>query len=92
MTEHCEILRNLFIFLDILLYNGIILYKPVFVFLQDNMGGGWFRYMPVVGFESLRGEIPKLTENFAGIGTREIKDNGIEAIKKVFETNFGVVA
>jgi len=59
--------------------------KPVFVFYQDAMGGGWFRYMPIVGFESCRGDIPVLTENFAGIGTREINLYGIDAIRKVYE-------
>jgi hypothetical protein len=61
--------------------------KPVFLFLQDRMGGGWFRYMPVVGFEWNRGEIPKLTENFAGIGTRKIEASGIEAIRKIYFDN-----
>lgn len=58
--------------------------KPVFVFLQDPMGGGWFRYMPIVGFESCRGEIPKLTENFAGIGTRDLNDYGKLAIHSIY--------
>ena len=58
--------------------------KPVFVYYQDAMGGGWFRYMPIVGVESCRGDIPVLTENFAGIGTREINLYGIDAIKKVY--------
>lgn len=62
--------------------------KPVFVFLQDVMGGGWFRYMPVVGFESCHGEVPKLTKNFAGIGTREINEYGKNAIRKIYEENF----
>jgi len=62
--------------------------KPVFVFLQDTMGGGWFRYMPIVGFESCRGEMPILTENFAGIGTRDINDWGREAIKKIYSETF----
>jgi len=64
--------------------------KPVFVFYKDVMGGGWFRYMPIVGFESIRGEIPMLTENFAGIGTREINQYGIEAIKQVYKHNFEI--
>lgn len=62
--------------------------KPVFVFLQDPMGGGWFRYMPIVGFESLRGEIPKLTPNFAGIGTRDLNDYGKLAIRTVYHESF----
>jgi hypothetical protein len=63
--------------------------KPVFVFLQDSMGGSWFRYMPIVGFESCRGKIPTLTENFAGIGTREINQYGINAIKQILKQNCG---
>lgn len=59
--------------------------KPVFLFLQDAMGGGWFRYMPVVGFESCRGDVPVLTENFAGIGTRAINQYGKMAIGQVYE-------
>ncbi len=58
--------------------------KPVFLFFQDAMGGGWFRYMPIVGFESCRGDTPKLTKNFAGIGTRAINNYGKEAIKKIY--------
>ena len=58
--------------------------KPVFLFLQDSMGGGWFRYMPIVGFEWNRGDVPVLTENFAGIGTRAINEYGKEAIRKVY--------
>jgi hypothetical protein len=44
--------------------------------------------MPIVGFESCRGEIPKLTENFAGIGTREINQYGIDAIRQIYKKNF----
>jgi hypothetical protein len=62
--------------------------KPVFVFLQGSIGGSWFRYMPIVGFECLWGEIPKLPQNFAGIGTRELQDSGKEAIKRILEFNF----
>jgi hypothetical protein len=64
--------------------------KPVFIFLQDDMmiSGYWLRYMPIVGFESLRGEIPTLTENFAGIGTRALDKSGINAIKEIYKKNF----
>jgi len=64
--------------------------KPVFVFLQDISGGAWLRYMPVVGFESLYGEIPKLTENFAGIGTRDINEYGNNAIRRIYHETFTV--
>ena len=68
--------------------------KPVYVFSQDSIGGAWFRYMPVVGFECLWGEIPTLTKNFAGVGTREINEHGTVAIEKILEYNLksGVVA
>ena len=57
--------------------------KPVYLFEQnDNM---WFYFdYQTNKFEAQWG-IPKLTHNFAGIGTRDINDNGIEAIKKLFK-------
>ena len=64
--------------------------KPVFLFLQDVMGEGWFRYMPVVGFEWRCDEILKLTENFAGIGTRDINESGKEAIRRIYNETFDV--
>jgi hypothetical protein len=64
--------------------------KPVFLFFQDDMGGGWFRYKPITGFESMGGEIPKLTENFAGIGTRKLNNYGLQAICDVYDKIFGV--
>lgn len=62
--------------------------KPVFVYYQHPMGGGWFRYMPVVGFESMRGDIPELAENFAGIGTRNLNMYGEDAIRRVYYESF----
>lgn len=63
--------------------------KPVFIYHQGEspMDGsrGWKRYMPIVGFERID-EIPKLTENFAGIGTRDINEFGKTAIKEVYGT------
>lgn len=64
--------------------------KPVFLFLQDAMGGGWFRYMPIVGFESCRGEVPVVPENFAGIGTRALNEYGKDAIERVYHQTFTV--
>ena len=56
--------------------------KPIYLFEQND--NQWFYY----DYESDRFEIyedlPKLTENFAGIGTREINDNGIKAIISLF--------
>ena len=62
--------------------------KPVYLFLQDDMGGGWFRYMPVVGFERRWDETPILTPNFAGVGTRKLNMYGEAAIKKVYHESF----
>ena len=59
--------------------------KPVFVF--DQMNNEWNEFNYQSGqFERMDG-IPKLTENFAGIGTREINENGKNAIKEIFEKN-----
>lgn len=66
--------------------------KPVYVWVPDSMdvtGGYWCRYKPVVGFEGMRGEIPKLTKNFAGIGTRDLSDAGLSAIADVYKNTFG---
>ena len=56
--------------------------KPVYLFEQND--NQWYYY----DYESDRfevyEEIPKLTEKFAGIGTREINDNGIKAIISLF--------
>ena len=56
--------------------------KPVYLFEQND--NQWYYY----DYESDRFEIyeetPKLTEKFAGIGTREINNNGIKAIISLF--------
>lgn len=57
--------------------------KPIYFFEQND--NQWYYY----DYESERFEIyesiPKLTENFAGIGTRNINDNGIKAILYLFK-------
>ena len=52
--------------------------KPVFVF--DQLKKKWFTYDN--GFVEC--DVPTLTKNFAGIGTREINDDGRNAIKQVY--------
>lgn len=56
--------------------------KPIYFFEQNY--NQWYYY----DYESNRFEIyeqiPKLTEKFAGIGTRNINDNGVRAILKLF--------
>ena len=58
--------------------------KPVYVYDQvrkqwfANINGQWQNYNGV----------PKLTKNFAGIGTRELNQDGKDAIKQVYENTF----
>lgn len=61
--------------------------KEVYVF--DQVLDKWFRW----SYNSLRfvelKDVPKISDqNFAGIGTREIKPNGIKAIRDVYEKTF----
>jgi hypothetical protein len=61
--------------------------REVYVF--DQVLDKWFRW----SYNSLRfvelKDVPKITDqNFAGIGTREIKPNGIKAIRDVYEKTF----
>ena len=65
--------------------------KPTFVFDQDNNKWNKFNYEKNE-FEAID-YIPKLTENFAGVGTREINENGVNAIQTILKENLsGVVA
>lgn len=61
---------------------GIDNYKPVYVF--DQYECQWFKFSYVF-YEFKRITYrPILTEIFAGIGTRDINENGIKAIKSLF--------
>jgi hypothetical protein len=60
--------------------------KPVFFFNQPTKTWNKFNY-DTMEFDKID-YIPKLTENFAGVGTREIDENGKEAIRKVYHNNF----
>ena len=65
--------------------------KPIFVFDQENNKWNNFNYNKQE-FE-VTNYIPKLTENFAGVGTREINENGINAIQMILKENLsGLVA
>ena len=57
--------------------------KPVYVF--DQSRNRWFKN---INGEWSASEVPTLTPNFAGIGTRQIQQNGINAIRDVFENTF----
>lgn len=58
--------------------------KPVYVFNQEaNL---WTTFIYPMGIFSPYGESLKLTENFAGIGTRDLNESGRDAIQKVMES------
>lgn len=64
-------------------------YRMVYVFDQDK--DKWFRW----SYTSLKFELcdtlPTISsENFAGVGTREIKPNGIKAIEDLYKRTFNL--
>ena len=63
--------------------------KPTFVFDQPSKKWNKFNY-DTQEFEAID-YIPKLTENFAGVGTREIDDNGVNAIQTILKENLSGV-
>lgn len=61
--------------------------KPIYVFDQENKI--WVTFIYSFGiFSPYSNEFPILTENFAGIGTREINENGKQAIIEIYKHNF----
>lgn len=60
--------------------------KPVFVFDQEK--NQWHKYHYDYQRFIVIEYIPALTENFAGIGTRDINDNGMVAIEQILKYNF----
>lgn len=61
--------------------------KPVHFFEQNE--NCWYDYDSVSKVFTVFNSIPTLSKNFAGIGTREINENGKRAIKEVYEKTFG---
>jgi len=59
------------------------------IYVYDQIKLKWFRWSYLsMGFIELE-ETPKIkTQNFAGIGTRQINEAGIRAIREVYETTF----
>lgn len=57
--------------------------KPVYVY--DQVRERWFKNINGVWSSS---DVPTLTKNFAGIGTREINEKGIQAIRDVYTKTF----
>ena len=60
--------------------------KPICFYEQNE--GTWYRFSFDEDVFFNYPYTPLLTENFAGIGTREINANGINAIKSVYENTF----
>jgi len=61
--------------------------KDIFFFEQPSKS--WYKYDYKTSIFQKMYEIPKLTKNFAGIGTRKINDDGINAIRDVLKNTFG---
>ena len=59
--------------------------KPTFVF--DQFQNKWFKWDK----EFVEIDEPILTQNFAGVGTRELNENGINAIKSIYKKTFSNV-
>lgn len=59
--------------------------KPVYVYDQNRKR--WYKNIDGKWSES---EIPTLTPNFAGIGTRELTEDGKKAIEEVYKKTFSV--
>ena len=57
--------------------------KKVYLFEQTE--NKWYKYDYQSDEFKPYNNIPKLTKNFAGIGTREINDNGVRAIIELFK-------
>nr|DAO36323.1 MAG TPA: ATP dependent DNA helicase [Bacteriophage sp.] len=58
--------------------------KPVYIY--DQVRKQWYKNIDGKWSTS---DVPVLTNNFAGIGTREINQDGIQAIKDVYNKTFG---
>ena len=60
--------------------------KPVYIF--DQKQTWWFKYVYDAGYFMMINDYPILTENFAGIGTRELDISGKYAIINTYRNNF----
>ena len=57
--------------------------KPIYLFEQND--NQWYYYDYETNRFEIYEKIPILTSKFAGIGTRQINENGLNAIIKLFE-------
>lgn len=63
--------------------------KPLYVF--DQSQSKWFRWSyNSLKFLEIKEEIKIKSQNFAGIGTREIKNEGITAIEELYKRTFSI--
>lgn len=61
--------------------------KDVYVF--DQIKNQWFKWSYIISKFIPSKELPKIsTDNFAGIGTREINQYGVDAIKELLKRSF----
>lgn len=58
------------------------------VYLFDQKTNEWYVYSPLSKKFLQLYDLPKFTENFAGIGSRAITKDGINAIKQICKFNF----
>ncbi|KKM72245.1 hypothetical protein LCGC14_1422450 [marine sediment metagenome] len=59
-------------------------------FFDQNINS-WFRWKPGYTKFLQADNTPQLTIQFAGVGTRAINDNGVDAIKHIFDYNFNIL-
>lgn len=63
--------------------------RPLYVFDQEK--DKWFRWSyTTLKFIEIKEDIKINFENFAGIGTREIKPNGVKAIEDLYKNTFNI--
>ena len=60
--------------------------RPVYVYVQSK--NKWYKYNYNKGVFEEYNQTPVLTKKFAGIGTRDIKDNGKLAVDNLFKNTF----
>ena len=60
--------------------------RPIYVYVQSK--NRWYKYNYNKGVFEEYNQTPVLTKRFAGIGTRELKDNGKLAIDNLFKNTF----
>ena len=68
---------------------GILLNKPTYIFNQSDKYGneiGWYKWDNNVK-DFVKTDVPILSKNFTGIGSQEINELGLQAIRDVYENS-----